>query len=237
MAELLKFTEGLRGEGGGGGRQEIPILDFLQMAAHVVLTDGWVSKATSQKCQGLAPTSSTAWGYCFPTPEQIRKGEIPIPSEAAKVLANDTLVFIKETPAISQYESNLKAASQLKTITHQHAGLVASMIVFFQKDLVKKIKRENKLDELRKSKHFGEIGKRSTFKVIVEGENTFDSQFAHDGLKLYRMRDMDGNVAVWWTGSGNLEVGKQYEIKATVKRHDEYQGIAQTVFSRVVVQE
>lgn len=51
--------------------------------------------------------------------------------------------------------------------------------------------------------------------------------------KLYRWRDQQGNVLTWITSVMlQLTVGQQYNLKGTVKRHQEYNGEKQTVLTR-----
>jgi hypothetical protein len=42
------------------------------------------------------------------------------------------------------------------------------------------------------------------------------------------------NIAVWWTGGEpGVEIGENAEFRATISKHDEYQGVKQTILSRV----
>ena len=49
------------------------------------------------------------------------------------------------------------------------------------------------------------------------------------------MKDDSGNVAIWFTSAGDMEVGKTYRIKGTIKEHSEYKEIKQTILSRCKV--
>jgi len=50
--------------------------------------------------------------------------------------------------------------------------------------------------------------------------------------------DKDGNRFVWFNKSGKkLEKGKTYTGKATIKKHQEYKGIKQTVIARFAFEE
>ena len=53
---------------------------------------------------------------------------------------------------------------------------------------------------------------------------------------MIKMTDASGNVFVWWGTNdfaADLSVGDKVEGKATVKAHDEYDGCAQTVLTRL----
>jgi hypothetical protein len=58
------------------------------------------------------------------------------------------------------------------------------------------------------------------------------------GLKtIMNYRTADGSKVTWFAsgdpGDGMTEIGKEYDVMASVKKHDQYQGIAQTVLTRV----
>jgi len=82
------------------------------------------------------------------------------------------------------------------------------------------------------SEHFGEIKKRAEYEFEVISENFFDNDFG--GTTLYTML-ISGNVAKWWSSTHNLEVGQKGTAKMTVKDHDEYHGVKQTIVNRVAV--
>ena len=56
------------------------------------------------------------------------------------------------------------------------------------------------------------------------------------GLTLiHRLEDLSGNKAVWFSSGNGLDTGKTYQIKATVKKHGDYNGANQTVLTRCKV--
>ena len=55
---------------------------------------------------------------------------------------------------------------------------------------------------------------------------------------LLRFQDDKGNVYSWFgTGAAayNMEVGKDYVITASIKKHQEYKGRKETVLTRVKI--
>ena len=55
---------------------------------------------------------------------------------------------------------------------------------------------------------------------------------------LVVMRTEDGKVAKWFaSGSKDIETGDALVIDATVKGHDEYEGLKQTVLTRCTVKD
>lgn len=83
------------------------------------------------------------------------------------------------------------------------------------------------------SEHVGEVGDRLEFEVEIEGTRQLEGQFGV--TTLVRMRDSEGNALVWFaSGWKDYEKGARYHVKATVKKHDEFNSQKQTVVSRAV---
>lgn len=84
------------------------------------------------------------------------------------------------------------------------------------------------------SKWVGEVKERLEFdcKVVKVGE--FNGRYG-SGLR-YEFLDGDGNLFVWFT-SCRLEVeeGQELRIRATIKKHSEYDGVKQNIVNRVNV--
>lgn len=243
FAETLETLELCGAPGGGGsGERSVDTLRFLEMAAACVLKFGFVSRAAAQayaeKSEGhgrLTPTSSETWENLFPSPERRKSGGVITPDAAACRLAQDALNWARAGGAgNSDYGHNLKITLSLDYLTPKHAGIAASAIGVYQKHLGTLAAREAKAKYGANSNHFGEVGKRDVFTLTVIGEHVFESAWS-ESLVLFRMQDRFGNLAVWFTGSGNLEIGKTYDVKATVKRHDKYKEINQTVLNRITV--
>ena len=91
-------------------------------------------------------------------------------------------------------------------------------------------RREEKLAADREgSQHVGVVGERRDFSLRCERVSEFDGQYGVSYINL--CRDADNNVIVY-KGSNGLERGYSYVIKATVKAHDERDGVAQTLIAR-----
>ncbi|QWY83557.1 hypothetical protein [Rhizobium phage RHph_X2_26] len=82
------------------------------------------------------------------------------------------------------------------------------------------------------SEFVGEVGKRELFAVDIVGVATLASMYGDQYLHF--MKDPAGNVLVY-KGSAKLgEKGAAVRFKATIKQHNERDGIKQTVVSRPV---
>lgn len=54
---------------------------------------------------------------------------------------------------------------------------------------------------------------------------------------VHRMLDNEGNLYVWFATTQALEAGEDYVIAGTVRAHKEFQGIKETILTRVKVEE
>ena len=81
------------------------------------------------------------------------------------------------------------------------------------------------------SVHIGGVGGRLDFEVRLVSLKYFESEY---GLRtLCRFVDADGNIIIWWaTSEPRLTVDNTYRFKATIKKHDTYNGAAQTIVTR-----
>jgi hypothetical protein len=140
----------------------------------------------------------------------------------------------------SDYEHNIYVLRQLGYITWKNYGFTASMIPFIQREQEREIARREAA-ALPLSTHTGTVGKREVFKGLkVLTAKYIETQYGCS--ILYIFRDDAGHIFKWFCSgtlvheSGrNAEPGDIYNLKATVKSHDEYNGQKQTVINRAVI--
>jgi hypothetical protein len=90
------------------------------------------------------------------------------------------------------------------------------------------------------SEYVGKLGERSNFTVTFESSRVVSAGYTYNDpdVVMYKFKDEAGNILVWFTGSapGDFSIngsGSKYSVRATVKRHQEYRGIKQTVVNRL----
>ena len=109
-------------------------------------------------------------------------------------------------------------------------------------DVADKIKEANK--SLKpKGEHVGQIGDKIRISATLTGFHYFSTQYGD--TQVYTFKDIFGNTFVWKTKGcleriiGNVchhvDVGEKVELIGTVKDHDEYNGVKQTVLIRVKI--
>lgn len=126
----------------------------------------------------------------------------------------------------NDYLYNIGNIARAGYVTRKTAGYAASILISFQREQAKK-------ETSVVSRHFGTVGKREVFELTLERVTPLDSMYGV--TYLHHFTDASGNISVWF-GSKEIyiETGKTATVKATVKQHNERNGIAQTILTRCV---
>lgn len=102
---------------------------------------------------------------------------------------------------------------------------------------------ENKLKaQDSPSEYVGQVGDKLNIVVIythtASWENGYGGYWSAGVTYLHSFKDEDGNVFTWKTGNCfEADYGDKVVLKGTVKEHNEYKGIKQTVMTRCKVEE
>ncbi len=224
--------------GGGGYAPEVEWLEnFLKHAATLIRTTGWVSR-TEARDGGKCATADATLSWLG----DLRKGkktELEAPTEKDELLAKASIEWARtvlaEKPDKNDYEHNLFLVTSRDTVDRRHAGIAASLIGAYERYLGREIEKAKKFADEKNSVFLGEVKKRQEFKALtLTFWKSFDGQFGV--TTLFKFRDPAGNVLTWWaSGEPDLEKGGTYDLKATVKKHEEYNGVKQTVLTRAKV--
>lgn len=246
IAELANYIdeEFMRGNAGPTG---VGADMFLGLTAASIRLWGWTS-STKARETGTGSTKSNVL-YWF---DEIGKGRAPSPDYAMHdkngvaeytgtgtpvatepkdfALGRAALLWARnqsdEDMGTSGYLYNLKIVAQLDSFLFKHTGLAASLVKAYQKHIGDELARAN----APVSQYVGEIKKRQLWTVLCT--DIFDWESQYGVTHLHKFVDAEGNVIVWRTGSHRLDIGSSYSGKATVKAHDEYKDIKQTVITR-----
>jgi hypothetical protein len=246
-AEFLFRAMGLLGEaeesdsyeGGRTGESYYNIVRILSLAHSFIKKIGWTSGKTASEREGLCSTAnlvgSTTWPNWRKNATKEEKEAFDECGERDQAIAEAALEWIRakkpEVDTLNDYLYNLLVVCSQDRIPRKYFGLACSLIPTHLRELDQMIEREKKA-ALPPSEHFGTIKKREVFELTVTGSNSFQGTY---GVTTFiRFVDKNGNVAIW-KASGerdDLERGKAYFVKATVKEHGEYKGTKQTVLTR-----
>lgn len=205
----------------------ISMRKFVKMAACVVHENGWVPKSKAE----LWEKNSTAVLVelaLFPS----RKDVPPVPNSDDARLGYAALEWargLRPRPG-NEYEYNLHVLAKSDSLPISEIGLMTSMVGVFKNMKDKKNENKSKF----KNEWFGEIKKRYELDLKVLSEKTFEDDW---GMKtLYKMVDPEGRRFAWFcTNMLDLEINETYHVKTTVKKHNEWNGMKETIVNRLKV--
>lgn len=86
------------------------------------------------------------------------------------------------------------------------------------------------------SRHVGNVGERIETVAMLEVIIAVGVDSMYGPKRMHKFRTSNGEVLTWFaTGSSGAykeEIGKPFKVKGTVKKHDTYQGVKQTILTR-----
>lgn len=180
--------------------------------------------------------------------DMVNSNEHPTEEEIAQATEMaEAIKGMEDSDAISFLLSDTRTLVRTEYCKASHFGYIAYAPIAYEKYLKaidKKAKWEAEHQKQMASEYVGEVGKRMTFdiaeyKLITTWEGQFGTTY------LYKFTDTNGNVLVWFASGcfGHWDDTKQRyieeenvtRIKATVKDHNERDGVKQTIINRVKV--
>jgi hypothetical protein len=238
---LSGFAESF-GEHVGGHYVEAPsLVTIVSASAYIVRCVGWVSGATARQDERKTSTANQVswwlsarpdsqshreWVHTFGEPNDTDDTQ----AAAAIAWALDTFAADDATPE-NDYLANLRVIVRLGYVQPKFHGYAVSLISAYLRSQDQLKEKARKAD----SQHVGAVGKRQVFDgLTVEGLRVYEGDYGPS--TRIEFSDPQGNVLLWWASNApSLVVGETVTVKATVKKHDRYNNIAQTVLSRAVI--
>lgn len=206
----------------------INLEDYLTIVAAYIRRDGYVKSVYQY------PTWEKAF-VRYETPEKSDNIQITYDD---KKLANDTMLyFIKQKNINNDYVKKVQdilvgIMRDKKKIEKRDLPFLASAVqsCIKNREFLKRKEEEKKQkeQEAKSSNYVGNVGDKITVPVVKMFSKYIETRFG--GCMMYRFTDKDGNIFLWFTGR---EIPDSVtEISGTVKSHEEYQGIKQTILTR-----
>ena len=219
-----------------------PIDYYMGYVAASIRTKGWLSrKMVEEYPDSYGNRLTTAWdAFTEMTYVPRRAGDRqriePIDEDHA--LAATTLTWaatLKDRVPTNDYQQNIAVIVANENVTSREAGLAASIIVAYKKDmeLLEERQRQARIGE--GSEYVGTVGKRQDFEDLTLVK-VFDFVNDFGVLHILKFVDKDDNLLIWKTSTWTkLEEGDQVSLRGTVKDHSEYQGQKQTILTRCAI--
>lgn len=148
-------------------------------------------------------------------------------SESALKRARNTIEFFKN---LNNEDLNDFAYSVQTAVLSEYtegSGYIAYAPLLQEKLIAKQTEHK----EAMSSNYVGNIKDKITVDVIVTSCTGFDGQYGYMFVNTFQ--DVNKNIFVWITGTKSYEIGTKLKLMGTVKAHNEYNGVKQTVLTRV----
>lgn len=208
---------------------------FLANVEQMIRNHGWISKGSAGWDQ--EPTSSEAFYNMVNYGEYGKYDRKPLFEEVEQ----DSIDFAKPvlewargefTKDGNEFEHNMAVALKSDYVTRRTKGLVAYAVQAYRKHL--SIEAEKKAAANDLNEHVGTVGQRQTFESLtVTDERYIEGNYGT--TTLYTLKDTEGRTYKWFASNDILTVGDTYNLTATIKKHDEFRGVNQTVLTRAKV--
>lgn len=131
------------------------------------------------------------------------------------------------------YYNNLKVIVANEYIPLNKLGLLVSIPKAIDRYEEEKKRQEEKERLATESNYIGSVGDKIEID-FVSGREAACCETQFGLLHIYEFKDASGNVIVWKSSSGK-EIPESGKISGTVKAHEEYNGVKQTVILRAKI--
>lgn len=225
LDEMLNDDDWLSGL---GGEYRWDTNSVLAWTIATIRERGWMSKGKAWE-EGKASTASLVTDGLIDGKKFSERSGIE-PTEDDKEKAIEILNWGKsflDRNELNDYEWNMKVAIETDSITWRSLGIVCSLVTMFWRET----EAQKQQAEKRESNHVGEVKVRQEFNGLTLNKVIVTEGY-YGMTKIHKFTDADGNEIVWFASSEWLDEDCIYTGKATVKKHDEFNGVKQTVITR-----
>lgn len=241
--ECDELGEASESGGSGGHYSKFDYLDvYLGYVAEVIALEGWRSNSVAKDFGGKPSTSTIAYNTLHPM-KGMKRSELLFQTPTAKSIETARLA-IEWCNAITDNETegndylhNIRVIARRGIVGAKQYGYAASIVSGYQRAMGELVKKARRASWEESSKYVGEVGDKVAVSILVEAAIGLDG--AYGSTTLHIMSDKEGNIFKWNSSSAVLEKGKEYTLRGTVKRHEEYKGVKQTTLthcSEVILQ-
>lgn len=233
--------------GGSRGEQAWSLDNFLAWTSGMIDAYGWLGRGKAYEKDlpmSLTTASKVVFVLSRPHPmegaatkrerEEMRAKANP--TDAHKAKAEAAIEWARNVPEAelngNDYLANLNTIARAGYVTMKFDGVAASLMVAYDRAMEIETKRKAPRPP---SKHVGVIGKRQEMTVKCLKVYSNETDWGITGI--HKLVDLEGNDLVWFASESSewLKEGHTYRVKATPKKHDDYQGRPQTVVNRLTV--
>lgn len=186
---------------------------------------------------GYLPVSSAEY-YEIPTSERVKDAlassgyRCAMDPEEAIRLARGTVEWVMASDNDSDYMANLRAVAASDEVSDRHVGILASAVYAQEREARREAERAAENEAKQVSEWVGEVKERRDFDLTIDSIRTVSGQYGD--TTIYSLSDADGSRFKWFASRaalGDYE-GVNVTVKATVKKHAEWDGVKETHLTR-----
>lgn len=232
--------------GGVKSDPSLPLQTVLAQAAAVVRKFGYVSVKMAERDSTLYTTRGRVWNNLFPWSKMADEDKV-VPNaddiiEGVAVMAWMEDAFINKPDHLrTEFDRSVRAAIDGKDsgafrVRVRNLNYVIWAIDGYKRELEKRVQKQIAAARSKDSAHVGEVGQRIAMELTLKFRRSFDSAYGRKAL--CKFVDAAGNNILWWGTSDtafDMKLDQLYTVKATIKAHGDYEGVAQTEITRVSV--
>lgn len=232
--------------GYGGGEQRFDVVEVLALALHVVGRHGWVARsASSEKRRASADLVSDLLAPPRGLKDHERRALLDEAAEALVARRGDAVALREFAASVgagggendSEYLTNMRAVAGSTTVAWGNLGLLVSAVrarVSADERARERAAREaENAARLTTSAWVGKEGDKVVdVPVTVARVSSHHTGYGYSRLVI--LLDEEGRTwKAWYSGDSEIDEGAAYLMRATIKGHEEYQDVKQTVVTRL----
>ena len=208
----------------------------LAVAWALIKLDGYKPANTYSGTPTKSDVMDVLWPPYPMRPE--RKAELvrisTLATEAMERAKEIRAWVVNEMTGTNEYATNMKAVLSADYVTIRNIGLLASAPQAWMKAQAATLIRDT---PTRVSTWLGQEKERITFTATINDIRWIPGDW--NTMTLYTLQDADGNVIKWFASRDALgdKPGVTVKLMATVKKHEEYKNVKQTLITRAKVLE
>lgn len=132
----------------------------------------------------------------------------------------------------SDYLRNLRLLARTRLLRERHLTLVASTAAAFNRTCERALRDYEASKLARQPQHLGTPGERLRNLDATVTRKQYLGDGDYGPRYLVQFTTADGDVLTWFTTSAADDLGTKGTLSGTVKKHDTFRGVAQTVIVR-----
>ncbi len=253
------FTgEGDELELGGFGSHDsrLDVAGIVRLSGAIIDTNGFVSRSRAETV-GHIPTSQRVLNFLNPPKFSGRDaaiaaaefrawaeavdGKMTDALDAETKLAVEWATAEAAKPAASEFIAKLGALVECETVARKYLGTVVWIMAGYRKAMERLAEAEAKKSLFSNSSHVGTIKNRIEADLVLIDVRALETDYGTTYLTVFV--DTNGNCIKWFASSdprsehgafeGGWKDGQARYVKMTIKKHDTWKGIAQTIVNRI----